>query len=131
MKCNEILDKLVLYSEGELDARDTAEIDRHLRDCPKCRQRLEKLQALRKCITKNLMEPILTPDMSESIMADLPKKATPAVRRWSWSWAAASAAVLAVIAICAILMSLHNGKPELPCRPISNIPVAIKADCAT
>ena len=87
MKCNERFDQLEAYADGELSRAERAELEGHLQACSTCRERLEKLQVIRRCVRDSLAEPIPAPDLADSIMANLPSSRTPLVRRWALGWA--------------------------------------------
>ena len=44
MRCEDIVIELDAYSTGELDVGTCAEIERHIRQCPSCRNELSTLR---------------------------------------------------------------------------------------
>ena len=52
MNCDEALNLLPVYSDGELDAVHSAEIEKHVLGCPECAARRNELLALKSRISK-------------------------------------------------------------------------------
>jgi len=106
MVCERVMMELDAYVTGELDADLSAEIERHLSECPACRAELLGLQkenALYHEYRSTVEVPIsaweqLQPRINLSPMADA-EESKPAIRhspfaiRW-WMWAAAASVLL-------------------------------------
>jgi predicted anti-sigma-YlaC factor YlaD len=101
--------QLLTYLDGELEAREAAEVGRHLAVCAACRELAEELrEGLSACVRLHQFEwkplqpvpphpwPSLAGRFDELDAVAEPRKRTLA---FSWGWAAAAAAVVAAVAI--------------------------------
>jgi anti-sigma factor (TIGR02949 family) len=56
--CIKYFDKISDYLDGELDSRTRAEIERHLLECPVCRDCVESLRKTLKLLKSSPNEPV-------------------------------------------------------------------------
>jgi anti-sigma factor RsiW len=98
------------YFDGELDALDAAEFERHLENCAECQASLEHMQSLRLEFRSSDLYQRASPGFAERIRRELrlDTGAPPAATRFGWRgfWAAglAAAAVAAGFAIALLLV---------------------------
>ncbi|MDQ7824210.1 MAG: zf-HC2 domain-containing protein [Candidatus Eremiobacteraeota bacterium] len=116
MNCEDFEKMCVLHSYNELDARDQAILERHMAGCPRCRQYMDDMGAIRKGL-KNLT----LPQPPELDLAALKRRADSAAPEKLSLWdiltlpkarylVPACALFVAAIAIAFVLtVSLHNG----------------------
>jgi anti-sigma factor RsiW len=106
MNCGEIARQAPLYITGELDARQAAEFDAHLRTCEECMRELER-QAR---IDARLREAVLTEEddtsridhrVREMIAAKAARHPVPVFRPRFRGWAAAALAIAAAAIVLA------------------------------
>jgi mycothiol system anti-sigma-R factor len=76
--CEEALKELQRYLDGELDAPDRADIQRHLSDCNPCMNRAEFRQNLKVMISSKCVETAVPHDLLEKIHSLIADPATPA-----------------------------------------------------
>jgi len=92
--------KISSYHDGELPAAEAAELAAHLRQCPSCRQELERLRGLSKWLSSSP-----TPEIPAAALDRLRGRVQPrrdwAVLRMAKTLTAAAAAVLLV---CSVLL---------------------------
>jgi anti-sigma factor (TIGR02949 family) len=98
--CERNLDRISAFLDGELDAAETAELQRHLEACPSCRALQEDLMAVRAGLAEEMPE--LPEGLHEKIMdavrAERKKPVGAAALRRRWG---VLAAVLALVVITA------------------------------
>lgn len=106
MNCGEIARLAPLYVTGELDGRQAADFDAHLRTCAECMRELER-QAR---IDAGLREAVLAQEddtsridrrVRELIAANATGQPVPQLRVWSRGWAAAALAIAAAAIVLA------------------------------
>lgn len=56
MNCRECKDLLIEYAEGLLDAHPKQTIERHLKECPECREEAENIRVIQDRIIKNSLD---------------------------------------------------------------------------
>ena len=101
--------QLLTYLDGELEAREAAEVGRHLAGCAACRELLEELrEGLSACVRLHHAEwkplqpapPLPWPELGGRLdKLDATGEPRRRVLRFSWGWAAAAAAVVAAVVI--------------------------------
>jgi anti-sigma factor RsiW len=55
MECNQMRELITAYSDGELDAQQRAEAERHLGDCAECSQSLKTISALKAAMRDDVL----------------------------------------------------------------------------
>jgi len=55
MECNQVRELISAYSDGELDAQERGEAERHLRDCPECSRALETISTLKAAMRNDVL----------------------------------------------------------------------------
>jgi anti-sigma factor RsiW len=97
MNCDEALNLLPVYSDGELDAVHSAEIEKHLLGCPACAARRDELAGLRSRIRDEVPYHDAPAALRERVRATIardgePRPPAPApVRASRWRWLASGA----------------------------------------
>jgi len=99
MSCAEIQPLLDAYLDGELDAARGLETERHVAQCPVCRDQLRQLQALHAALQSKALYYRASPALRERALAALGTTPTSNQHRstgcW-WRWPALAASVLLV-----------------------------------
>jgi anti-sigma factor RsiW len=103
MNCQEIQPLLHAYSDGELDAARSLEIEKHIHTCPECRQAYRNQSVLKNAITSSapyykapasLRHGILT---AASLQTAAGEPAKPRARHWQWNNLTAGIAMAACL----------------------------------
>ena len=90
MNCNEAISLLPVYSDGELDPVQSAEIEKHVLGCPDCAARRDELASLRSRIRTEVPYHAAPAALRERVRAAIARgtsrsqPARPAGNRWSW-----------------------------------------------
>ncbi len=101
MKCEEYIELLSEYADGELSPEKTAQVEAHLACCEKCRNYLDQLCAL-KLEMADMSEPVpqeLHNRVMQAVSAEKNKKVIkiPFYRKKVFGWAIAACFMIAVI----------------------------------
>lgn len=104
MNCQEFLEQMHPYFDGELDVLRSREMEQHLRDCPRCAALLESQRSLRKALDPQALRvdapPALRAKIRASLQSRTPRAARAAFRFRFWlSWAIPAAALVALLAL--------------------------------
>jgi anti-sigma factor RsiW len=104
MNCHEAISLLPVYSDGELDPVQSAEIEKHVLGCADCAARRDELARLRSRIQTEVPYYTATPALHERVRAALaragsarPKAARSPGNRWRWLSAGALAGSAATV----------------------------------
>jgi len=100
VSCEALTERLTGYLDRELDQRDAAEVEAHLRQCVPCSTRLERERRVRAAVRSHL-QPLPAPErLRSNLHAALRAEARRAQRRRVWlpAWAAMAAALLLGVA---------------------------------
>lgn len=103
MNCDQALNLLPAYSDGELDAVQSAEIEKHVLGCPECTARRDELAALRSRIRNEVPYYAATPALHARVRAaiaratDAPEPPRVRVSRWRWLTSGALAGSAATV----------------------------------
>jgi anti-sigma factor RsiW len=81
MNCEECQDFIDAYVDNELDAAATLWVERHLRDCPECRQRLEARKGLHALLDQPQLRFEVPESLRTKVLSALPA-ASPDVKPW-------------------------------------------------
>ena len=103
MNCEKTRELLPAHLDQELGAPDAIEIERHLRDCPACRNELAQQTELRATIRKHATYHVPPAHLEARIRAALPRADSGPKRwlRWTWSprWLNVGAAFATLFAV--------------------------------
>ena len=101
MNCRDAVDLIDAYIDGELDLVKSLEIEQHLGACPACRVQYDQVRELGSGIRARAVYHAAPPALHARIAAALPRErgATPRFSVWAWWRAAASLALLVVLAM--------------------------------
>lgn len=97
MQCREVLARISAYTDGELSFQERREIEIHLTQCKDCAHVAEGVAGLQVVVANSLCESVASPDLVDSIMADIPVANTQRRFSWRWAWAAVPAAAAAAL----------------------------------
>jgi len=109
--CKKIHPLLSLYEEGELSARETALVEKHVSGCPVAREELDRLERLRRMLRKS-PPPEVPYDLHDKIMAKLGRKTERKVLWFNPAWTLAAAAAALAIIVMTQYPSLTGGRNE-------------------
>jgi anti-sigma factor RsiW len=90
MNCHEAMTLLPVYSDGELDSVQSAEIEKHVLACAECAARRDELAGLRARIHVDVPYYTAPPALRERVRAAIARgpgtgpSLRPAVNRWRW-----------------------------------------------
>jgi anti-sigma factor RsiW len=124
MNCAGREKRIALAVEGDLPAREAAELERHLGECAACRAfagELRESQAALKELCAETVDAAVLDAIRGRVMAQVAAQRAPASAfGWRWMWAPACAAALALV------MLWPAEAPELPPlpAPVAAIPAA-------
>ena len=95
MSCNEVLDAMHRYLDGELDEREVTGFESHLLDCATCRAEHSRWQEAVDVI-RGAREAYRPPESSERRVLELVRQAEQQTERaqQSWQWCRAAAVIL-------------------------------------
>jgi anti-sigma factor RsiW len=107
MDCKETLELLPAYADHELGLPEAIEIDKHVQDCPACRDEITGQKALRAALRRHATYFIAPSHLEHRLKAVLAlkteRKSSPARRAWHWfgqsNWLNPAAALASVIAV--------------------------------
>jgi anti-sigma factor RsiW len=103
MNCDQAINLLAAYSDGELDAVQSAEIEKHVLGCPECAARRDELATLRSRIRNEVPYYTATPALHVRVRAaiaratDAPVPPRVKVSRWRWLTSGALAGSAATV----------------------------------
>jgi anti-sigma factor RsiW len=103
MNCNEAMSLLPVYSDGELDPVQSAEIEKHVLGCADCAARRDELAGLRARIHAEVPYYAAPPALRERVRAAIVRgagarrPARPAGNRWGWLTSGALAGSAATV----------------------------------
>src|SRR5258708_26871632 len=95
MNCHEAMTLLPVYSDGELDPGQSAEIEKHVLACAECAARSDELAGLRARIHAEVPYYVAPPALRERVRAAVARgpgsapSLRPAANRWGWLTAGA------------------------------------------
>ena len=109
MNCQQTLELIHAYIDGELDLVKSMEIEEHLHDCQACTAAYEKIRGLRAALAGNTLAFELPKNFERRLRSSLREEdeSRPALVRWRWL--TAGAAALAVVAIVWIAAGIFRG----------------------
>jgi anti-sigma factor RsiW len=96
MNCHEAMALLPTYSDGELDAVQSAAMEKHVLGCPECSAQRDALTALRGRIRSEVPYYTAPASLQERVRASIarglqPARTTPRPARERWRWLSAGA----------------------------------------
>lgn len=107
MNCSEVLELLSAYADGEVAAAEKVEV--HLAGCDACRKRLEAIETLQGKLRRSMADPMRSPDLTASVIAQLPGQRIERPRRWVWATVAAF-----LILAGAFRLAFWQAQPTMP-----------------
>ena len=116
MTCSRYPQMLSLFLDQELSGRETAEVESHLDECPRCRALLEhyRLQGSRlrghlnaHALGEDFIRKVLSPEIFQ-IRAAGHEPAAPSRTRWQIRWLQAAAAIFAAVIVFSQFFSTFN-----------------------
>lgn len=120
MKCSDFRPFIDAYIDGELDERDSGELEAHLSDCDECRQAVEHQAALKDAVSRCLSdgEQQAPTELRERIESAVQSEGAAsgnwlarAANRNRWQWVAAAFPVVAGVAAMVWMMSAMTVAP--------------------
>jgi anti-sigma factor RsiW len=103
MECSEARELLSPHVDGELDARDSAALDEHLRGCAGCRAEVSALQSARATVsahaTRFSAPPELADRIGDAMSPSYSRSAGPNSRFWQGAGLGAAATAMLAIAV--------------------------------
>ncbi len=93
--CDEILEMLDEYADGELDSKSAKLVKKHISTCLGCHEQLEAITLINTRIREAADLSAAVPDLSDSVMAALPELRRAPVGRFRLVWGACAALVIA------------------------------------
>lgn len=106
MNCDEASTRIAAWTDDELDAMASAEVERHVAGCARCGEEGDALRALRKRIRDEVPYHAAPPALRQRVRAIAPR-ATRHFERWRWVAAGAAmgcaATLLAFVVVTAAL----------------------------
>ena len=114
MNCTQIENWILLQDSGELTDRQRQDLDRHLAECPACRQSQADLSLLRKVLKETpASRTSPSPAILESIRDTAERHALRTPRQLSIPWRGILAAA-ASLAICLTSLKFMGTQPAVP-----------------
>lgn len=89
MNCREAADLLPLLFDGELEARQAGQVERHAGECTACRQELADLRELHVTLSQSISARVDQMDLSTlwpAVAKQLPKSKPKLLERWQSRW---------------------------------------------
>jgi anti-sigma factor RsiW len=120
MKCADFRPFIDAYIDGELDDRDSGELEAHLSDCDQCRQIVEHQSALKDAVSRCLSDSErqapseLRDRIEDAVRSEADASAgwlQRAANRNRWQWVAAGLPMVAGVAMMVWLMSAMTVAP--------------------
>jgi len=118
MDCTRVMQLISAYADGELEPRRRAEVEQHLRTCPKCASALENILRLKSAMGRESLHHRAPTALHDKVLqlidgaasepATEPTREPRPMRRWGWT--AAAAAVLIGIGLSVYLMTPSEQK---------------------
>ena len=105
MDCNRVMQLISAYADGELDPRERAQAEEHLRTCPKCSTALENISVLKSAMGHASLQhrtPMALHDKILQLVDDAasePVSETTRECRQIWRWGLIGAAIAALLLI--------------------------------
>jgi anti-sigma factor RsiW len=115
MNCQQSHPLIELYADGELDAADMVELEKHLQACPACTLAWRNAQCLKKSLQQEALFFPAPTEWRRRVHAEL-RSQTATGPRWSWgNWkrlTAATSGLATVLAILLVLVTLTRPSAE-------------------
>lgn len=105
-RCRTIEDRLSAYLDGELSARDRAEVEEHLRACRRCGSTLEDLRSVIRSV-RSVPAPAVPAGLQDRLLDRVAAEEPPAAARPNPPWLRLAAAGIAACFL--IVLALHLG----------------------
>jgi anti-sigma factor RsiW len=120
MNCNDALDLVHGYLDGELDLVKSLEIEQHLGACPACKVRYDQMRELGSGIRAHALYHRAPPDLRARVAAALPQERELGPRNHAWAWGrtAAALALFTLLGLGLGLTWLQPGADERLAREV-------------
>jgi anti-sigma factor RsiW len=112
MNCNDIRGLLDAYVDAELDLMTSLEIERHLKDCAGCAQRLQNLRTLREKLRAEPLYFKAPPQLHQRVQASLRPQPTWRETLRRGRWLSLAAALLVGVLLATALYPLWNARTQ-------------------
>jgi len=101
MNCDEAAPLIAPYDDGELDTLGMLELEKHLRDCPKCAGAVDKARKLKKSLKQDSLYFTAPTELRQRVKSELRSqiKPEPWWKTWNWPALVASSALAACLAV--------------------------------
>jgi anti-sigma factor RsiW len=113
MNCQDALDFVHGYVDGELDLAKSLEIERHLDACPACKVRYDQLRELGSGIRVHAVYHAAPQALRARVAAAVPRSAGFATHTWGWKGMAAGLALCTLLGLGFGLAFLQPGTDQL------------------
>lgn len=109
MNCKELEDLLSPYLDGELDAAQRSDVERHLEGCPACQRTLKQLSMMHEALQAPALRHHASDTLQQRIKMRLRDEEIRAARRTWPRWAAVAATVVIAAALTWNFLPRGNG----------------------
>jgi hypothetical protein len=129
MNCNEALPWMHEYLDGDLTGTPLTELKKHLLSCTECSQRYKKMQHT-EAMVRSLPHLAAAPDLTDRIMASLPKqrKRSNSWLQWIKRHPAMSVASMFLLVMLSSSLALWNQDTQMVVKGASLDQLVIKGD---
>ena len=115
MACNEQVERLHAYLDGELDAVGAAEFERHLQSCAECRASLGAERALQSALAKAVLYEPAPATLRRSLQSQFAKPSRAAGTTAAyWKWLAIAAMVLLALSSGMLALNFLRSRQATP-----------------
>lgn len=106
MNCEQAKPLIALYADGEMDAAQSLELERHVHDCPACAKELRNLQSLKKAVRQEAVYFPAPAALRSNLLAELRADvgAPPARSFWSLNWLTTAMSGLATVCLALLVL---------------------------
>ena len=118
MNCSEVTRRLSAYADSELEGRGKEDVGAHVAKCAACAKRLEALEIMQARVRESLLQPVESPDMTESVVMLLPAPTRRKSVASRWAWGVAAVCVVAAVAIYLVVLSPRSNNVVLRDRGV-------------
>src|ERR1700742_3167466 len=111
MRCEDMLELIGPYIDGELGLMRGVEVERHLEDCTICSQEYDNHRTLRKAFRADDLYFRPSETFEKRLEATLRRQVEPVetrTRRFSWRWFSVVAAAAVVVIVAALAIGLFT-----------------------
>ncbi len=120
MRCEELLEQVYAYTDGQLDAAQEKQIRAHLSECRECAGRVREQEALLGKFRESLREDVACPDIAGLVMPQLAQPNLGRPRKWVRAYAFAAALVAIAGTWLLFPRTRHSQMTSVPRTPPSS-----------